>query len=122
MTKIIIENMVIENEDREIIENSEYSDLQELQLHQRRSPGWWATIVNFVGVATLTIVILISGCYLVYRARVYYVKQKSNESDSDTPEEEAQPALHPHLYPHVPHVIQDRIDRFKTVLTDHNHS
>ena len=36
MTKIIIENMVIENEDREIIENSEYSDLQELQDEEER--------------------------------------------------------------------------------------
>ena len=90
-----------------------FSDLQELQLHQRRSPGWWATIVNFVGVGTLSLLFLFTICYLIYRARQYYILQKPESGAPPDEEGESNEQLHPPLYPHVPDIARRK---FNSVL------
>jgi len=91
------------NEDLKFLEDNgirrpTYSDLQELQLHQRRAPGWWATIVSFVGVATLTVLFIIVFVYFAYRARLYYLAQR--DFSENEPDHELD--IPPPMYPHVP--------------------
>ena len=45
---------------------STYSDLQQLNVDIKRSPGWWAHIVNFTGNLVLLVAFILTLSFVAY--------------------------------------------------------
>ena len=84
------------------------ADLHELSLHQRRSPGWWATLVNFVGLGTLSLMFIALVIFL--GVRLYRFNQAKEDnlneiSDRDSENQEVATAPTHHHYPNLLSVL-----------------
>jgi hypothetical protein len=65
-----------------------FSDLQQLNLEMKRSPGWWAILVNFTGNLVLFTLFLALIIFLSYRFYLYRRQKKAAAVPTTEPQQE----------------------------------